>query len=440
MARAGSGWVRRLPSGLWAATVHSPAGRITESFDRQTDAQSWANEQYSQMRRGEWIDPRLAKTTIGEMWDRYAAGRRLEKASRARDESHWRCHVEPTWRRVPVGAVLKPDITGWITAMERRRIGAPTIEGSLGVLRAMLSIAVDAGIIRANPAQDVSAPRRDAHLDRVLAPHEDEQLLASLDQQFPDRPDARLLVELMLYCGLRWEEAAAIDREHVDMRQRLINVGPVVERDGTIRPYPKSAAGARPVPVDEDVWPRLRTRCMAAPPRGLVITSVRGKVLRYSSWHDRVWQRALVGVQPADWSGFGAWLDAGMARRGLAQDRDLAAAAGINASLVSSWRAGRFHPRPVNLDRLAAVIGEPPPALRARGEPLLAAPQPTPHDLRHTYGTRLGDAGVPVRQIMALMGHENLESVQRYLHASESRFDRARAAMREGRRVAGESR
>jgi integrase len=60
-------------------------------------------------------------------------------------------------------------------------------------------------------------------------------------------------------------------------------------------------------------------------------------------------------------------------------------------------------------------------------------PQPTPHDMRHTYGTRLGEGGVPVHEIMALMGHETLESVQRYLHAGDDRLDRAREATKRGR-------
>ncbi|NIL59716.1 phage integrase family protein [Salinispora arenicola] len=60
-------------------------------------------------------------------------------------------------------------------------------------------------------------------------------------------------------------------------------------------------------------------------------------------------------------------------------------------------------------------------------------PQPTPHDLRHSFGTRLADEGVPLHDIMALMGHEDVRSAQRYLHSREERFDRARQALRRAR-------
>ncbi|MBN1171615.1 MAG: site-specific integrase [Micromonosporaceae bacterium] len=51
-----------------------------------------------------------------------------------------------------------------------------------------------------------------------------------------------------------------------------------------------------------------------------------------------------------------------------------------------------------------------------------------PHN-RHTFGTRLAEAGVPPHQIMIIMGHEHLESTERYLHAGTSIADRVRDAM-----------
>lgn len=372
-------WIRRLDSGLWAATVRLPTReRVTQSFELKGAAKGWADDLETGIRRGDWVDPRAGKVTVGECWGRWGEARRLEKASLARDRSHWRCHVEPRWGRCPVGSILRPDVRAWVVEMQRAGVGAATIEGSVGVLRSVLDQAVDARVIRDNPARDVRVPRRDAHLDRVLHPSEDDALLDALSRLFPGRPDARLAVELMLYCGLRWEEMGALDRDHVDTRRALLDIGPVLERDGTIRPYPKTPAGRRPVPVDRGLWPRLRERALAVPAGGLIVTGPRGGPLDYSRWRSRVWLVALRGSP--------------------------------------SHLGGRGHPaRP-------AVAGA-----------LLDDPQPTPHDLRHTYGTRLGEQGVPGHEIMALMGHESLASVQRYLHAGDGRHDRARAAVERGR-------
>lgn len=381
-------WIRQLPSKLWAATVRLPTGkRVTQTHELKSVIARWAQELESNVAAGDWIDPRAGRVTVGQWWERTREAHRREKASVKRDESHWRCHVEPYWRDVAVGSILKPDVTTWVTRMEKQRVGATTIEGAVGVLRTLLELAVDARLIKVNPARRVSLPARAAHLDRVLDQAEDEVLLASFDRQFPGRPDARLFVEVLLYCGLRWEEAAALDRQHLNMRQQMIHVGPVVERDGTIRPYPKSPAGVRDVPVPHHLWPRLRDHALTVAPGGLLFTSPGGggrakvkrgtrTVLRYSGWHRRVWKRGLVEV-----------LERG--------------------------------PR-------SMILAE---------QAVLADPQPTPHDLRHTYGTRLAENGVPQHEIMALMGHESLASSQRYMHARDDRFDRARQAVEAGRTV-----
>jgi integrase len=357
-------WVRKLPSGLWAATVRTPVGRITESFTLRSHARTWADDQETQVRRGDWIDPRRAEVTVGEWWERVRDARHLEKASRARDESHWRCHVAPKWSRVPVGVILKPDIDAWVVAMHKAKTGAATIEGAVGVLRALLQQAVDAGIIRANPVVGVKKPRRKTHVDRVLSAADERLLLARLDELFPGRPDARLFVEGLLETGARWEELAAVRREAVDLRRRRVQLGPVVERDGSIRPYPKTESGERAVPVSDVYLSLLRTRIVAVPAGGLLFTAPRGGVLLYPTWRARVWVPALFGP-------------------------------------------GRTR--------------------------YLADPQPTPHDLRHTFGTRLGDGGVPQHEIAALLGHGDLKSTARYVHAGEDRHDRARQALSRAR-------
>ena len=65
----------------------------------------------------------------------------------------------------------------------------------------------------------------------------------------------------------------------------------------------------------------------------------------------------------------------------------------------------------------------------ARDAAELADPQPTPHDLRHTYGSWLAANGVPAVEIMALMGHGSLRSTERYMHATSDRFGRADLAL-----------
>jgi len=47
------------------------------------------------------------------------------------------------------------------------------------------------------------------------------------------------------------------------------------------------------------------------------------------------------------------------------------------------------------------------------------------HDLRHTFGTTLAAEGVDVVTIKDLMGHANIKTTMRYLHAAPDRNKRA---------------
>ena len=47
------------------------------------------------------------------------------------------------------------------------------------------------------------------------------------------------------------------------------------------------------------------------------------------------------------------------------------------------------------------------------------------HDLRHTFGTRAADAGVPLGAVAAVMGHADIHTTIRYAHATDEGKRRA---------------
>ncbi|MFY1669533.1 tyrosine-type recombinase/integrase [Plantactinospora sp. WMMB334] len=372
-------WIRQLPSGVWAATVYTPAGRRTESDPLRGVIEDWAGDLESSIRRGEFLDPQLARKTVGQAWEQFEPSRRIEMASRKRDRSHWRVWVEPRWGKVQCGAVLKPDVQTWVNELEEDKVGGWTIIAALNVLKAAMELAVDAGWIRANPARRVRPPMPPKHDDRVILPHEETMILDRLDELFPERRDARLFVEGMLETGARWEEVAAVRREAVNLRHGLIDIGPVMERDGTIRDYPKGARSRhdvafRAAPIGDAYLARLKPVVLATKPGGLIYTAPKGGPMLYPTWLRRLWNVALrVPIVDGDGKPTGEW------------------------------------------------------------EPLIDLPLPTPHDCRHTYGTRLADAGMAPHDRMALMGHKDLRSAQRYTHSGETRFDAARQALKRAR-------
>ena len=341
--------IRKLKSGKWQATVRHPSGqRWSRSDLLKRVVKDWADELESKIRRGEFVDPAAGRVTLATWHAKWQETRRVEIATREKTDGWWRNHIAPKFGPWPLTAIQSWDVEAWVTDLEARGIGAETVRSSLRLLRQILRAAVKHRLIAANPAEGVSAATPPPHIDRILTRDEANRLL----EQFTGQD--RVFVEVLLYCGLRFQEAAGLRRFRVDLLRRRLQVAKVQPRKGGEK-RPKTDAGVRPVPLTDSLVVQL-SRLIPSPDDGLVFNSPEGSRLRYDNWLRRVWQPALRGA-------------------------------------------------------------------------LLTDPQPTPHDLRHTYGSWLGEAGVPATQIAALMGHKSLRSVERYLHATEARFDQARAAL-----------
>ena len=341
--------IRKLASGRWQATVRHPSGqRFSHSDPLKRVVQTWATEVERKIRRGEFIDPRAGRITLGDWWEKWFATKRLEQATVDAYTSRWRNHIEPAFGSWPLTSVQSWDVEKWVSDLVRNGVGKPTVQESLALLSQMLESAARHQLITTDPTVMVRAPTPDRHVDRFLSREEADQLLAQFKGQ------DRLLVELLLYCGLRFQEAVGLRRFRVDLLRKRIQVARVQPRKGAEK-RPKSDAGTRSVPLTDELVVKL-SKHIPAPDDRLVFVGRDGGRVRSENWRKRVWLPAV--------------------KRAKLQD-----------------------------------------------------PQPTPHDLRHTYGSWLGEAGMPTSQIAALMGHASLRSVERYVHATEARFDQARDAL-----------
>jgi len=372
--------IRKLKSGKWQATVRHPSGqRWSKSDPLKRVVKDWADETESKMRRGEFVDPAGGKMTLAAWRGKWLDTRRVEIATKDKTNGWWRNHIEPAFGTWPLASIQSWDVEAWVTDLAAREVGAETVRSALRLLRQILRDAVKHKLIAANPAEGVKAATPAPHIDRILTRDEATRLL----DQFLGVD--RVFVEVLLYCGLRFQEAAGLRRFRVDLLRKRIQIARVQPRKGGEK-RPKTDAGVRLVPLTDELVVQL-SQLIPAPDQELVFTSPEGSRLRYDNWLRRVWHPALHGAPAVE-------------------------------------------ARPATRGRGAT------PAVPARPGAKLPDPQPTPHDLRHSYGSWLGEAGVPAGQIAALMGHKSLRSVERYIHATEARFDQARNAI-EGTRKQG---
>ena len=89
---------RRLPSGLWQATVRGRDGkRHTETDRLKSVVKDWAAQQEAAIARGDFRDPHLGDIRVGDWHVRVSRARGIEDVTKAKNASLWRTHCEPEW-------------------------------------------------------------------------------------------------------------------------------------------------------------------------------------------------------------------------------------------------------------------------------------------------------------------------------------------------------
>ena len=375
--------IRKLPSGLWQATVVLPvktpsgrAKRVTKTDPLRKTVGDWATRMEAAISSGTWLDPKSAEITLSEWRKRWAASRIADSATAAKNESHWRNHVEPVWGGHPLGLITRGELKTWVARMHtetcprcRQRppiskagmigkhlrstgkvcagvgespgLGPWTIQGAVAHLSAMLSAAADDGLIPANPAAGLKLPKTSkkpvfwwTRSEAAAIVHE----LGGIDA---------LMVELNMHVGMRPGELLGLRREFVDTDVWQLWVYGVATRSGW-RPYGKSSKSHRAVPVPVHLRERLLAHVADLGAGDLVYPAPGGGV-----WDDRNWSQRI--LEPA------------VKRAGV-----------------------------------------------RRG---------TAYDTRHTAASWLVQAGVSLYKVQALLGHEKYSTTEGYAHLAPGVFD-----------------
>jgi integrase len=367
----------------------------SKTFATKREATAFLAEIKSALNRGSYVDPHAGKTRFGPYASSWLASRNHELATAARDQSIMRNHVQPHWQDLPLGKIEHSAVQAWITDLGKRLSPATVIECHR-LLSSVMRSAVRDRLIGANPCEGVRLPkrRRQDDDDRTITREEFAALLPHVPERY------RAVVALAAGAGLRWGECAGLRWDAVDLDAgtvRVLRVAVEINGHVTIKPYPKSRAGRREIPLPGFAVELLTAHRDAFPagPLGEVFTVRSGNLMSRHTFRARVWRPSLVragllGSLVPSGSGFaGTWTN----KAGTEQTK-------------------HFPTKEEAVTHIAQHSGE---GLRF-------------HDLRHCYATWLVSEGVPINDVAALIGHEQISTtLNRYTHASRDRNNRARA-------------
>ena len=359
-------YYRKLPSGLWQATIRSRDGkRHTETDPLKSVVKRWATQQEAAIARGEFRDPHLGDIKVGDWHARVSRARGIEDITKAKNASLWRTHCEPEWGGWQMAGVTRMEAQEWVERLKGTRrarhkgkpvlagdddvpaIGAETVSAAVHLMSQLYGMAMKETppIVTVNPFAGLELP--------VIRPHEIDFLeRGEAEALFVAAGEIgarwRTLIELGTEVGLRPGELYGLHGHRVDWLRGKIQVIDVATRAG-LRQWPKSKKSHRIVPAPPHILEGMSALMAGRPRDGLVFTAPEGGPVDDGNFRDRIWYPA-------------------------------AEAAGIR----------RFPPR----------------------------------IMRHTAASWLVIDGVPLYDVQALLGHESFRTTERYAHLAPDAHDK----------------
>lgn len=378
---------RRDCIGSWQARYRDPGGKqCGPVFKTQKDASAHLDKVRTQVREGTYQDPKRGAITVDDWYAIWWPTVKIKSiTTKNRKLSAWTVHVQPKWGKRKLNSITWIQVQDWITNEVK---GHATQKKVLELLRHMMVAALRDRRIPVNPCLDIevaAAPAR--HPDELIPPTAAQCALIRehlTDYYMP-------LVVFAEETGMRWGEYTGLRACNLDLGSATVKVKEVLIDDrGRIRRKmaPKSRAGFRTVPLTPAAVAAAQVMLDKWEPATTESPIGDGEDLHVEE---------LVFRGPQS----GALTRPNFRRHWIPAIK----AAGL-ARLVTNEESGRteYWPRV--------------------------------HDLRHTFATRLKDAGVPEKETQVIMGHERGGRVTwLYQHASAELVEEVRAALVTGRHL-----
>ncbi|MEU9977946.1 site-specific integrase [Streptomyces sp. NPDC051014] len=342
-------------------------------------AEQWLTDTASDMSRGLYIDPRAARITFKGYAEKWLKTHRIDPASHIVVEQRLRLHAFRLIGSRPLDSFRPEHIRGMVSALEHD----PAVSGGYarniyGDVRAVLSAAVDDGLLPRNPCSAKSV-RPPAAEQRRVVPWTPAQVLA-VRAGLPER--YRSMVDMGAGCGLRQGEIVGLADDALDLEGGTVRVVRQVKliRGKAVFAPPKCNK-ERDVPLPPSVAEALQAHMDAHKPVEITLPwrkpdgpKVTARLLFTNTASGLVW-RSNFNIQE--------WKPA-LAAAGLIPD------AGEDGKYVSAREHGM-------------------------------------HALRHFYASVLLDAGESIKAVSEYLGHSDPGLTLRvYAHLMPSSQERTR--------------
>lgn len=296
-------WVEQVGKQSWRVRYPSEDGHVGTlgGFRSAQAARDRAVLIEVDRRRGAWVDPAGGRITVAEWVERWWPTVSVAERTAENYQRRIRRHVLPYWGAARLCEITPAQVTAWAHELSAAGYARSTVASQLKLLSMMLTDAVDARLIVANPVRLRRNRGRRVHaltVERIWAtPAQIVDVAAQADAL--GSVTARLLIITAAWTGARWGELAGVQRDnlHLDHGHLVIDpcIGALHESGRQLwLASPKTAASVRAVSLPPFLIELLREHLEQIDgPR--VFPSVDGDWLRRSNFTRRVMRPAADG-------------------------------------------------------------------------------------------------------------------------------------------------
>lgn len=296
-----------------------------------------------------------------------------------------------------VSQVTSVDVESIIANMDANGYSKRTLKLIINTASQISRLARKNHAMMLNVTEDVKAPKDAPVTERKAITPEEEALIWNVkpipaktksDAERAKRlPQIRMFALMQLNCGLRREEAAALEWKNVDLKNATVTIDCAYDFKAKKVKAPKSKSGYRTIPIPDKylrelkVWKESNKDTLQG--RTWVFTGSKGIITEGEFL--RLWGILLDAINGID---VGARIAFG--RQKAKNEHKKAKKVRLNM------------PRKYEF---------------------------TSHQLRHTFATNCNAKGIDMRTIQYLMGHSTPEMSMQYTHLTESALSEAREKM-----------
>ena len=280
---------RKWRNGYQARWYRPDGSQATRSgFKSKKEALRYGNLMEADKLRGVYNDPSLAKVPFKDWADHWLTTKSHLKPHTLRGyEIMLRVHILPVFGNVPLGKIDPIMVQEWVAELDREGMSSARTRQAYQCFSAVMKLAVESGYLGRTPCVGVRI-RRIPVKDKLFL---DEYQVALLAEKI--RPPYDVLIYVLAYGGLRWGEAAALQRKHVDLLRSRLNVQEsVADISGVLHRGPTKTYEKRSVVLPRFVRDMLEVHLhenVGRAPDSPVFTGPTGGPLRNTNFRKRIW-------------------------------------------------------------------------------------------------------------------------------------------------------